>query len=203
MADKPLSRLWYVLYRETKDAGVVKKDPIGYFSCRANVGRFLGIDKAQFTGLIMLPRKTYNRVLTLADGTKLATSEENTDGKVEGSMYPLRKVVGDKSVILKTGKRIYPNDAKKTQTHTLTFAFPTWATIETIGDALGELIPTGKISKDSTPSDTEIFPYFALASGGGSYPIISEPNADANKDASTNASEIKAKAKAKGGKVVE
>ena len=204
MADKTLGRFWYALYRETgNDAARVKKDPYGWFSCRANVGRFLDIEGKQFTKTIYGKERTYatERSLTLVDGTVLTKSAANTDGKPAGERIPLRKTVGGRRVIIKTGKPIRVATATKPATyHTVSFAFPQWATIQVIADALGEVIPSGKIS--SSPGATQIYPSFTMQ-GGGTYGIASQAAAITDTVASASIETVKTNVKAKGGKVQE
>ena len=200
MANQPLIRVWFPLFRKTDgDAGRVKDDPYGVFSCRQSTQRFLDIpDSAVFTGDIYKTAKGGSRVFTLADGTVLSQSTENTDAKSADYQYVVRKRVGQRNVVIKTGKRIYPSDPKKTQTYTISFAFPTWADINTISDALGEIIPEGKI--DKTPGNTEIYPYFTIKNGG-SYGITSKSVATADTSAGTGQAQIEQLVQAQGGKV--
>lgn len=204
MADKPLGRAWYALFRETSDdASRVKDDPYGYFSCRLNVARFLDIENKTFNGTIFgAPRKyTSERNLTLVDGTVLTKSEANSDGKNEGEPVAIRRSVGRRSVVIKTGKQIGTAQAGKPKKyHTISFAFPSWATIPVIAEALGELIPTGKIK--TTPDATDIYPYFKIA-GGGTYGIMQAAAATSSQEVSTASSTLKQKVTAKGGKVQE
>ncbi|WP_445628421.1 hypothetical protein [Nostoc sp. DSM 114167] len=204
MANKSLGRVWFSLSRETTDdASRVNDDPVGLFSCRANVARFLDIDKLGFTGTIYGKAREYTtaRNLTLADGTVLDKSAENTDGKNAGEPIALQRKVGGRSVIIKTGKKIGTKVAGKPQGyHSISFAFPTWATIRVIADSLGEIIPAGKISSD--PGENEIQPTFKIA-GGGSYGIMQKAAADTSTVANTSVNALKTKIKAKGGDVQE
>ncbi|WP_138500963.1 hypothetical protein [Nostoc sp. PA-18-2419] len=203
MADKPLQHVFFPLYMDKPGTGTgeVKNKAYGVFATRLSTVRFLDIpDSAIFTGNIERTAKGGTRVFTLADGTVLSQSKANSDGKNADYTFTIRKSVGQKRVVIRTGKRIYPSDPKKTQTHTISFAFPKWATIPVISDALGELIPSGKISADGTPSASEIFPYFTLP-GGGTYGIVKKATADADNIASVSQSVLEQKIQADGGKV--
>ncbi|MEH2195676.1 MAG: hypothetical protein V7K98_23960 [Nostoc sp.] len=186
MADKPLGRAWYACARKTSgDANRVLDDPFGWFSCRLNVARFLDIDKKQYTSPIYGKAKEDSivRSLSLADGTTLRKSKKNADGKnAGGNRVQIRKKVGSRSVVIKTGKLIRPvTDTSPTASyHTLSFAFQSWATTGVIADALGGLIPAGKIS--ASPGATEIYGNFTLK-GGGTYPISTAAEALANSNA--------------------
>jgi hypothetical protein len=204
MANNTLGRLWFALIRETsEDGGRVRKDPYGYFSCRENVGRFLDIESKIFTGTIYGKERNYTkeRSFVLADGTTLNKSAANSDGKNAGEPVAIQRKVGQRRVILRTGKVIGTVTAGKSpKYHTLSFAFPTWATIGTIADALGEIIPAGKMK--ASPTATDIRPQFTIA-GGGTYGIMSATAATARKKASTSKAELKAKVEAEGGEVQE
>ncbi|MEH2187180.1 MAG: hypothetical protein V7K64_13565 [Nostoc sp.] len=204
MADRTLGRVWFALLRETTgDAGRVKDDPYGYFSCRSNVARFLDIESKAFNGTIYGKEREYKgeRVLTLADGTKLNKGILNTDGKNAGEPVAIQRVVGKRRVILRTGKPIGTVVAGKTPSyHTLSFAFPTWATIATIADALGEIIPAGKMK--SSPTAADIRPQFTIE-GGGTYGIMSPAAAATRTKASTSKTALKAKVESDGGEVQE
>lgn len=183
--------------------GAVKDKAYGVFAARLSTHRFLDIpDTSIFVGDIERTAKGGTRVMTLADGTVLTQSTENSDGKNADYVFRLKKRIGQRRVIIKTGKRIYPSDPKKTQVHTISFAFPKWANIATISDALGELIPPGKISVDGSPNATEIQPYFTLP-GGGTYGIQKQASATANNRAGSSRAGLKAKVEANGGSVVE
>ncbi|PAX58363.1 hypothetical protein [Brunnivagina elsteri] len=181
MADKPLGKMYFPILRKTPgDAGRVNPDPFGFFSCRLNVARFLDIDNLDLNLIISRERKAHTRSLTLADGTVLKQSAENAGGQVASSLFTLAiGSRGSRSVILKTGKKT-PNISGLIY-HTLTFRFPSWATIWTIADALGELIPLTKIKAD--PTATDIFPFFTVK-GGRKYPIMAKTDAEGNTDAS-------------------
>ncbi|MEJ1929901.1 hypothetical protein WDZ92_06410 [Nostoc sp. NIES-2111] len=199
MADKSMGRIFFPLYRETDgDATRKQDDPYGVFSCILPTARFLDIEEKAFKGVILVKRKAGARALVRADGTKL-TQGEATNEVVE-TLIAKQLKAGTRSISLKTGKRIYPTDPKKLQVHTLTFSFPSWATIPVIADALGELIPTTKIKE--TPTATDIQPYFWLK-GGGRYAIMRQAAAIANADATVASATLKQKIAAKGGKVIK
>lgn len=198
-----MGRIFFPLYRETSDDATRKQDdPYGVFSCIASTARFLNIEGKAFQGIILIKKKSGDRSLTRADGTKLGNQEEGSQqpSKVVESMIAKQLKAGSRSIILKTGKRIYPDNPKKLQVHSLNFSFPSWATIAVISDALGELIPETKIKP--TPGQNDIQPYFWLK-GGGRYAIMKKQPATQNPDASTSSNELKQKIQAKGGKVVE
>jgi hypothetical protein len=186
MADKPLGKVYFPILRKTPgDAGRVNPDPFGFFSCRLSAARFLDIDKLDTNLVINRERKAYTRTLTLADGTVLKQSTDNSDGQVASSLITLSvSSRGSRSVILKTGKKT-PN-ASGLIYHTLTFRFPSWATIWCISDALGEVIPATKIKSDATATD--VFPYFTVK-GGRRYPIMEKAAAEGNTDAAVPATE--------------
>jgi hypothetical protein len=202
MADQALNRFWFPLSVSIdSDAGRVKSDPYGFFSCRANVARFLEIESKNFNGILQgKVKEDYTRTLTLADGTKLASSSKDTDKKVEGSRVTLRRIVGRKRVVLKTGKVARAATGGKPETyHTVSFAFPTWATADVISEALAELIPANKI--DAKGGETKVFPYFKLGTGG-TYPIMSNAAAIASPKVQTSAAALKTKIEGEGGKVI-
>ena len=77
MADKPLGRTYFPLYRKTTgDATRENPDPSGYFSCRESTTRFLELqEKAKnVISSTSKTKKSYTRSTTLADGTKLTPS---------------------------------------------------------------------------------------------------------------------------------
>lgn len=203
MANQTLKHVFFPLYLDKagNGTGAVRDKAYGVFACRQSTQRFLDIpDSAIFTGDIERTAKKGTRVFTLADGTVLAQSTENSDGQNAEYTFRLRKRIGQRNVLLKTGKRIYPSDPKKPQTYTISFAFPAWATIPTISDALGELIPPGKLSVSA--GDTEIFPQFTIK-GGGTYGILKQATAQADNKAGTSKAALKAKLQADGGNIAE
>jgi hypothetical protein len=171
MADKGLNRKFFGLFRNTANNGVVNKDPIGYFSCRMNVARFLDIEKIPTPILVKETESKTTRDKTIIDSspTTLDTSKDNSDGKNEPRKYVFRQYRTGKSIKLKTGKKNANNNYK-----TIHFLFPRWADISTIADALGSLIPAAKINEEA--KETDIFPYFTLPTGG-SHSILSRTEA--------------------------
>ncbi|PHJ54504.1 hypothetical protein VF06_37440 [Nostoc linckia z4] len=158
MASAPLNYLAFLLGRSTEnDATRSNPDPVGFFYCRASTARFLDIEKLAFTGQILTKRKAHARTKTLADGTTLG----GTDAEVaESTVARNAKSRGNgKNVKLVTGKK-----TAKGNYQTISFNFPSFATSQIIGEALGELIPSTKIKASATAAD--IFPYFILPSGG-------------------------------------
>jgi hypothetical protein len=191
MADKLLGKKYFPILRKTPgDAGRVNPDPFGFFSCRMNVARFLDIDTLETNLIINRERKAHTRSLTLADGTVLKQSAGNPGGEVAASLFTLPiGSKGSRSVILKTGKKTA--NPSGLIYHTLTFRFPGWATVWTIADALGELIPLTKLKAE--PTATDIFPFFTVK-GGRKYPIMAKAAAEGNPDASVPATETEAQA---------
>lgn len=183
MANLTLGKKYFPILRKTPgDAGRSNKDPFGFFSCRMNVARFLGIDELAVDLVINRERQAYTRGTTLADGTIL--KQGAAGAQVASSLITLPVgAKGSRSVIIKTGKK---TKADGIIYHTLTFRFPSWATIWCISDALGEVIPTTKIKAE--PTSTDIFPYFTVK-GGRTYPIMEKTAAEGNTDATVPANE--------------
>jgi hypothetical protein len=190
MADKTLSRTYFPIFRKTNnDAKRSIQDPFGYFSCRESTTRFLDLEEKAKAVIYSTSktRKGYTKSVTLVDGTKLTSTDADTTKitVVESQITLSVSARGSRSVIIKTGKKLPPRevDGKTIQKgyHTVSFRFPSWATIWTISDALGELIPSAKF--DVSPSETKIYPYFTVK-GGRKYLIMSETAAEENTDAS-------------------
>lgn len=196
MATLSLGTKYFGLYRETSNAGVVNPDPIGYFSCRINVARFLDIDGIP-TPVIerKVSKSEKTRDLTIVDSAanSLTKSDKNTDSVNEPNNKTLQLTRGTKRVRIKTGIKNANGNYK-----TVGFSFPSWATIKVIADALGTIIPPGKIS--ATPSTTEIEGYFKLGQGG-KYAIMLKAEAEASPDGqpitNSNISEIQGKSNSK------
>ena len=112
---------------------------------------------------------------------------------------------GSRTVILQTGNKI--NDSKRkvgaaNALHTISFRFPSWATILTIADALGEIIPPQKIA--ASPNNNQIYPTFKVK-GGRRYPIAKQSAAKTEptaKVATTNA-DLQAIAAQSGDRAIE
>lgn len=194
MADKSLKRVFFPIYRETTDdAGRVVKDPIGVFSCRLSTARFFDIDKLNFNFEVQVTRKGGARSLTLADGTKLTSSTKDADKKSADSTIVLPvNSKGSRTVILTTGKKI--TDTKRVANkdgayHTVSFRFPSWATVAVIADALGEIIPATKLKANPTEADAS--PYFRVK-GGRLYTINAKAAAEAKTDATVPANKAEA-----------
>ncbi|QSJ20106.1 hypothetical protein JYQ62_16160 [Nostoc sp. UHCC 0702] len=182
MATKPMDRKYFPIYRETKnDEGRVVKDPIGVFSCLMPTARFLDIDKLEFDFQIEVTRQGGQRSKTRADsGTTLG----GTDAAVSDSVI-IRSIKskGSKTVTIKTGKKIADTKRKTNKDsafHEISFRFPGWATNKVIADALGEIIPAGKLSSD--PGETEVKNQFKVK-GGGTYYILAKSVAEASTEA--------------------
>jgi hypothetical protein len=185
MADRSLSRVFFPLLRLTSDdATRTVDDPIGYFSCRESTARFLDIEKKIVNALVnyeVTPTRT--RILTLADGTVLKAGKENSDNKAAPYKKAQAASKGAKTVRLITGKAIRPvaeAGSGANNKHTISFRFPAFATILTISDALGTLIPNAHIK--SSPTADDIYPFF-ISPGGRRYPIMTKAAADNSTEA--------------------
>lgn len=181
MASKTLGKKYFPILRKTPgDAGRSISDPFGFFSCRMNVARFLDIDKLAFDLIINRKRNAYTRGTMLVDGTILKSTENGSQIAESLITLPVGSK-GSRSVIIKSGKK---TKAGGLIYHTLTFRFPSWATVWCISDALGEIIPAGKLKSDPTESD--VFPFFTVK-GGRTYPIMEKQAAEGNADAAVPA----------------
>lgn len=147
---------------------------IGVFGCMPWAAKFLDVeDKAVQTEGRFVIRKSGTRTLTRIDGSVM-TAGLVADGTSESKvLIPLPEGKGMKTATLLTGKKIADSQAvnKASAFHSITFAFPSFATNLIIAQALGRLIPAAKISKDGSPAETDIHPWFR-SSGGKRYPII-------------------------------
>jgi hypothetical protein len=179
MASASLSRDYFPIIRigqEIENGKEVK--PIGYFSCRASVTRFLGLTTkvADAETLITFPRKKANaRSLTLADGTTLtASAADQAEGGSSGTGTQEQNTgtrglsKGSKSYRLITGKLITPGSTTNQAKHSISFRFPGWATIQIVSNALGLLLNADTVAK--APNDNQVYPYF-ISPGGRRYPI--------------------------------
>ncbi|MBH8553400.1 hypothetical protein I8751_13650 [Nostocaceae cyanobacterium CENA357] len=160
MATKPLPHVAFIMgINTTNDAGRTNPDPQYFFYCKLSTARFLDIEAKIFTGTIIRKRKGYTRTKVLADGTTLGGKDAQVaEGRTTGHA---RAVPHGKNIKLVTGKK-----TQKGNYQTISFNFPTAVPTYAIGEALGELIPPGKI--EATPGNTEIFPYFILPTGSRS-----------------------------------
>ena len=208
MADKPLSRVYFLFARNTKkDAERQQDDPSGYCSCRLSTARFLEIEDKVASDVIISTRQSGQRSLSLADNTKLTGNEgsDNIISVVETEIVLPLAAKGSRTVILQTGNKI--NDSKRkvgaaNALHTISFRFPSWATILTITDALGEIIPPEKIA--ASPTQNQIYPTFKVK-GGRRYPIAKQSAAKTEptaKVATTNA-DLQAIAAQSGDRAIE
>lgn len=142
------------------------------FNCIKRVAEFLGIE-----GLIYTPSP--EDVVDRAEYTREYTK---ADGSVGSVTVPAGKVVYKGNSSRACGKKVFVTTGGKTAQgtkKTLSITFPTTLSIPEISDALGELIPPGKISRTGTVAATEIEPFFSLV-GGGSYAIMTAPAAEAS-----------------------
>ncbi len=188
MATKTLAQVFFTFGRNTSDDAERKKDdPVGYFSCRASTARFFDIEGLATPGLIISERSSSGRSRTLADGTQLA-GQEGTPTEISTVKTQIVLPVsarGSRTVIIQTGNKIEDSQRKTNKDgafHTVSFRFPSWATILTIADALASTIPEGKLNR--SPGANQAFPYFKVK-GGRSYPIMKRSAAISNTTAQT------------------
>lgn len=184
MPSQSLGRIFFPIFRKTSgDAGRSVNDPIGVFSCNMNAARFLDIDKLQVAlPVVIRERKSSKRSVTLADGTVLARTDDGADTASSLIVTPASGK-GSRTVILQTGKPIADTQRVKNKLsafHTISFRFPSFCTILTISEALGELIPPTKIK--NPPAATDIWGYFTVK-GGRRYPIMLGTEAETSTDA--------------------
>ena len=174
---KTTSFISFPFYRDYT-AAEKKEDAFGYFTIKIASAKFLDIDKiptAVAVGRITRRKKsTKERDLTLVDGTVLNRRTNSNEASGETSLLGAL-TTGGKSIQLKTGKVTANGNYKR-----ISIRFPVFATILNISDALGSVIPSGKINVD--PSGTEIFNYF-ISKGGKRYPILTKEAAEAEKTA--------------------
>jgi hypothetical protein len=139
-------------------------------SCIARVADFLGIRDRVYTPSEgdVAERAGYTRSYTKADGT-VGSVEVPAGSKV----YLANDRAGAKKVQLVTGARTQNGNKR-----TLSFTFPSFLSVAQIADALGELIPSGKIATTATVGAGEIEPFFSIV-GGRTYPIIASAVATA------------------------
>lgn len=184
---KTTSFISFPFYRDYA-AKEKKEDAFGYFTLKIASAKFLDIDKipreAAVGKITRRKKSTKVRDLTLVDGTVL---NKRTTAEETGGDTPLLGALttGGKSIQLKTGKVTTNGNYKM-----ISIRFPVFATILNISDALGSVIPSGKISAD--PSATEIFNYF-ISGGGKRYPILTKDAAEAEKSAEAPTTKAAAK----------
>ena len=171
------SKLYFELFID--QAPDAKRDSpdkvIGYFACMPWAAKYLDIENKAVdpTKANFIIRKSGGRTLTRIDGTSMTAGAAN-DGTAEGKvLVSLPEGKGMKRITLLSGKKIATSQAvnKAKAFHSLSFAFPSVATNLIVAQALGRIIPAAKISKDGTPSEADIFPWFR-SEGGKRYPII-------------------------------
>ena len=140
-------------------------------SCVERVAKFLDIKALVYTPSEgdLVDRAGYTREYTKADGTQGEVIV--AEGK---KIYLPNSKAGSKKIFFKTGAKTAKGTNK-----TLSFTFPSFMTVAEIADALGELIPSGKIATTGTVGTSEIEPFFTLK-GGGTYPIVSNATATAS-----------------------
>lgn len=140
-------------------------------SCVERVADFLGIRDRVYTPSEgdLVERAEYTRNYIKADGT-----EGSVEVPAGSRVYLANDQAGAKKVKLVTGERTTKGTKK-----TLSFSFPSFLSVAQIADALGELIPSGKIATTATVGATEIGPFFSIA-GGRTYPIVPSATAVAS-----------------------
>ena len=141
------------------------------FNCIRRVAEFLGIEGFVYTPSAEdeVDRAEYTREYPKADGT------------VGSVTVPAGKVIYKGNSSRACGKKIFVTTGAKTTKgtkKTLSLTFPTTLSVAEISDALGELIPPGKIARTGTVSATEIEPFFTIL-GGGTYAIMTQAAAEA------------------------
>jgi hypothetical protein len=137
-------------------------------SCVESVAKFLGIEDLVYTPseADLADREGYTRTYTKPDGTE--GSVEVPAGK---RVYLPNGKAGAKKIQLTTGARTTKGTKK-----TLSFTFPSFMSVAEISDALGELIPAGKIATTGTVGASEIEPFFSIL-GGRTYSIMKNTDA--------------------------
>lgn len=145
-----------------------------------NAARFLDINDLKITlPVIEYERKSGSRSITLADGTTLTQTSAGT-ATAASTLIRTASGRGSRTVILNTGKQITDTKRVKGKTsafHTISFRFPSFATILDISVALGQLIPSAKIK--NPPTATDIWGHFTVK-GGRRYPIMERAVAEAD-----------------------
>ncbi|HIK27958.1 MAG: hypothetical protein N3E45_17125 [Oscillatoriaceae bacterium SKW80] len=181
MATQSLARVYFAIKRNTEnDSQQSNPDPLGYFSCRLSTARFLDIEGDTTLPVVIRERRGFQKSRTLADGTTIVGREEGTviiSGTASKIVLPV-STKGSRTVILTTGKGISDSKrrfGKENAFHTISFRFPSFATVAIISEALGEIIPTNKIN--GTPNPNQIKPYFKVV-GGRNYPIMQKAAAE-------------------------
>jgi len=142
------------------------------FNCAERVAKFFEIE-----GLVYTPspedvvdRAGYTREYTKADGT------------VGSVTVPAGKIVYKGNSSRACGKKVFVTTGAKTTNgtkKTLALTFPSFLSVAEISDALGEIIPAGKIATTATVGANEIAPFFTIR-GGGTYAIMTKTAADAS-----------------------
>ncbi|MGV0105134.1 hypothetical protein NSTCB13_03846 [Nostoc sp. DSM 114160] len=171
-------RLYFPLKRSTSnDTQRENPDPLGNFSCLSVTAKFLDIEKFAVPFLKSKTVKpTKARTLVRADGSSVKRGEKNADGIPVEHERPGSLSKGTRRVVLTTGKKIGDSSTY----HTISFRFPSFATIIVIADALGTLIPANKIK--AIPTANDISPYFKVV-GGRQYPIMQKAAAESSTQA--------------------
>lgn len=126
-------------------------------------------------------RKAGKRSLLLADGTKLTGTQAGNE-IITSEIVVAVSGRGSRTVILKTGKLISDSQrvkGKENAYHTISFRFPSFATILNISEALGEIIPAAKMK--NPPNTTDVWGYFTVK-GGRRYPIMLGTEAETSTD---------------------
>jgi len=140
-------------------------------SCIKRVANFLGIEDRVYTPSEgdVADRAGYTRAYTKADGTQGEMTV--AAGK---KIYLANSKAGAKKISLLTGAKTTKGTRK-----TISFTFPSFMSVAEIADALGELIPSGKINTTGVAGTGEIEPFFSIK-GGRTYPILASATAIAS-----------------------
>jgi hypothetical protein len=160
------------LVKYTKKNGTSGTDPLRTTcSCVSSVAEFLGIKDRVYTPSEgdLVDRAAYKREYTKADGTK-----GTLDVEAGKQVYLANDKAGARQIQLKTGAKTSGGTKK-----TLSFTFPSFLTVAEIADALGELIPSGKVATTGTTGASEVEPFFTIK-GGRTYPIVPSATATAS-----------------------
>ena len=170
-------RKWFFV-ADTKSPAVGGNYTIGgFFSCTENAAKFLDIDEIDNIPSqgIIIKREKHQRTSARAGDDGAPTTIEVGESFV---MKSFPKNPGRNVIIVRTNDEIESSKSKtKTKPkHTISFAFPGWATSLDIADALGSIIPENKIGSGQNQIQQSF-----TRKGGRSYPIMSRAEAIAAK----------------------
>lgn len=162
-------RKWFFI-GDTKSPAVNGKYTIGGFcSCTVNAAKFLeieDIDNISPTGGIVIKRDKHQKTSERAGDNGTPSVIEVGESSV---MKAFPKNPGRNVIILRTNDVIVnsKSKAKTKPKHTISFAFPGWATSLDISDLLASIIPENKFG-DNTNQIQRSF----TRKGGRSYAIM-------------------------------